>query len=270
MAAGSLRATAGVMALGLAWGATACGGDSGPEGTETSSTASSSSGAGQGGAGQGGAGQGGSGLGGAGGDCFGAGGGLGEGGAPTCNGSSARFVTHVVSACLGPDQSFGQDKLPAIVEGPPRGGGCCSGSLDVVSLGNGGSITVAFEGNSILDGPGPDFLVFENAFYPGGDTTKPYAELATVEVSADGVTWSAFPCTAVAYPYGTCAGWHPVFASPESGDIDPLDPDAAGGDPFDLAEVGLAEARFVRITDRPDLPSVFDLDAVGIVNAACP
>ena len=37
------------------------------------------------------------------------------------------------------------------------GRGCSAGSLDVVSLGNGGSITVAFTDNAIVDGPGPDF-----------------------------------------------------------------------------------------------------------------
>jgi hypothetical protein len=52
--------------------------------------------------------------------------------------------------------------------------------------------------------------------------------------------------------------------------IDPLDPTVAGGDPFDLADIGAPLARFVRITDRPDVPGSFDLDAVGIVNAACP
>ena len=44
-------------------------------------------------------------------------------------------------------------------------------------------------------------------------------------------------------------------------------------DAFDLADVGLVEARWVRITDRVDLQGmngVFDLDAVGLVNAACP
>lgn len=68
----------------------------------------------------------------------------------------------------------------------------------------------------------------------------------------------------------SCAGWHPVYANPGANSIDPLDPSVAGGDPFDLADVGLSMARFVRISDRADLPTVFDLDAVGIVNAACP
>jgi hypothetical protein len=51
--------------------------------------------------------------------------------------------------------------------------------------------------------------------------------------------------------------------------IDPTDPSVAGGDAFDLADVGLTRARFVRVTDRPDLATVFDLDAVSIVHGTC-
>lgn len=174
----------------------------------------------------------------------------------------------MVSACFGAGESFGHAKLPDNVYGPPKGGGCCAGSLDVCSLGNGGTITVAFD-VAIVDGPGVDFLVFENAFDEGGDPMDPFAELATVEVSPDGISWTAFPCTATAYPYGSCAGWHPVFGNADTG-VDPLDPTTAGGDPFDLADIGVPFARFVRITDRADMPGSFDLDAVGVVNAGCP
>lgn len=223
--------------------------------------------AGGGGAAGGGGRGGGGGAAGEGGSCLSGGYG---GGAESCEGPGARFATGVVSACFGAGQGFGQDRFPDVVLGPPKGAGCCGGSLDVLSLGNGGSIVVSFNGNAIVDGPGPDLLVFENSFYLGSDPAKPFAELATVEVSADGVSWSAFPCTATQYPYGSCAGWHPVFANPEDDTIDPLDPSSAGGDPFDLADLGVPLARFVRITDRADLPDVFDLDAVAVVNAQCP
>lgn len=192
------------------------------------------------------------------------------GGPPVCNGPGARFVTDVISVQYGPGQDFGQDQMPEIVYGPPGGAGCCTGSTDVVSLGNGGQIVVAFAGNGIADGPGPDFVVFENAFFVGGDPLLVFAELATVEVSTDGVDWVEFPCTAVDAPYGDCAGWHPVMLD---GDDGPIDVATAGGDAFDLADVGLSWARYVRITDRSDLEGptgVFDLDAVGIVNASCP
>jgi hypothetical protein len=181
------------------------------------------------------------------------------------------FVGSIVDVTYGPGAGFGQDELPCVVMGPPHGGGDLEGSLDVLSLGNGGSITLAFGAQTIVDGPGADFIVFENPFYPGGDASAVFAELATVSVSDDGVTWKSFPCTALDAPFGSCAGWHPVEANPDNG-IDPTDPSVAGGDAFDLADVGLSTARFVRITDRVDqvgFAGAFDLDAVALVHATC-
>jgi hypothetical protein len=186
---------------------------------------------------------------------------------------ASRFATQVVSFTAGPGPTTGQEQLPDIVLGPPKGGGASMGSLDVCTLGNGGTITLGFAPSGIVDRPGPDFIVFENAFDVNGDPTKPFAELGTVAVSDDGVTFHEFPCTATTYPYGSCAGWHPVFANADTNEIDPTDPSVAGGDAFDLADLGLSEARFVRITDRVDqtgTAGTFDLDAVSIVHAACP
>jgi hypothetical protein len=189
-----------------------------------------------------------------------------------------RFVTKVVSATYGDCAGFGLTSMPAVIEGPPAGGGALAGSLDVVSLGYKGEIVLGFEPNSIVDGPGADFIVFENAFWAGGDSTRPAAELADVSVSDDGVTWKTFPCTpASGPPYGSCAGWRPVYSAPGNG-ISPVDPSVAGGDPFDLAELGLTSARFVRIRDLgtvmcPTNPANkqttvgFDLDAVALVHA---
>lgn len=184
-----------------------------------------------------------------------------------------RFATGATDHAFGDGQNAGQAAFPAPLLGPPKGFGCCKGSLDVVSLGNGGTVTLEFGDTLITDGPGPDFIVFENAFFIGGDETKPFAELATVEVSEDGQSWHAFECTASAPPYGSCAGWRPVFANAGENALDPLDPEVAGGDAFDLGAIGVGQARYVRITDRPDLTGtngVFDLDAVGVVNALCP
>jgi hypothetical protein len=195
-----------------------------------------------------------------------------EGGA-TMDACVSHFATSVESFTAGPGPTTGQSDLPQIVLGPPRGGGTTHGSLDVATLGNGGSITLGFAPSVIVDRPGPDFIVFENAFYVNGDASKPFAELATVEVSEDGQTFHAFPCTATAYPYDSCAGWHAVLANADENSIDPTDPAVAGGDAFDLADLGLARARFVRITDRVDQTGTagsFDLDAVSIVHASCP
>ena len=154
--------------------------------------------------------------------------------------------------------------------GPPVGGGATHGGTDVVSLGSGGTIVLELDEAGIVDGDGPDLIVFENAFLVGDDPTLPYAEPAAVAVSEDGTSWTEFPCRSDAYPYDGCAGWRPVLSSPENG-IDPTDPALAGGDAFDLADVGVAHARFVRIRDLglglPAPPSAgFDLDAVASVH----
>lgn len=191
-----------------------------------------------------------------------------------------RFVTAVTSFTPGECAGFGIPSMPGVVEGPPVGGGDLQGSLDVVSLGVGGEIVVSFEPNAIVDGPGPDFIVFENAFYAAGDPSKPAADLGEVSVSEDGATWKTWPCApASAPPYGACAGWHPVYSAPGNG-ISPVDPKTAGGEAYDLADVGLTSAKLVRIRDmkttttcdaRPKPTNAgFDLDAVAIVNAKTP
>jgi hypothetical protein len=203
---------------------------------------------------------------------------------------ASRFVTGVVSFDPGPCAGFGQSAMPGIVEGPPVGGGTSHGSTDVVSLGNGGSIVLSFAPNAIVDGPGPDFIVFENAFWVGGNPNDIYAEPGEVSVSDDGTKWTTFPCTptldpqsphgtGVAPPYGTCAGWQAVYSAPGNG-ISPLDPSVAGGLALDLATVGVTHARYVRIVDKTDeaCPEAgpdpntngFDLDAIAIVNGALP
>ena len=186
------------------------------------------------------------------------------------------FITAVTSFTPGPNAGFGQDRMPDIVYGPPVGTGDLFGSVDVVSLGDQGEIIVEL-GHYIVDGPGPDFIVFENPFLIGGDPTNPFAEPGEVSVSEDGKTWSTFPCVGPfecdinGYPYGSCAGWHPIYSNPDNG-ISPFDPVAAGGDVFDLADIGVKRAKFIRIRDMNRVCSGpptagFDLDAISIINA---
>jgi hypothetical protein len=169
---------------------------------------------------------------------------------------------------------FGSERLPDVVLGPPQGGGTGAGSTDVCSLGCGGSIVVEL-GVRAVDGPGPDLIVFENAFETGAGGV--FAEPGEVSVSADGVEWRTFECVLDGEPaLAGCAGVTPVLANPDNG-LDPTDPAVAGGDAFDLADVGLPAARFVRILDRTgdyygSTPwctapkGGFDLDAVSVVN----
>jgi hypothetical protein len=185
----------------------------------------------------------------------------------------SRTIACVEAFTPGEAAGFGMDELPDIIYGEPKGGGISMGGTDVLSLGAGGEITVGFGGNSIVDGPGADFILFENAFYVGGDPAKPWKELGEVSVSEDGEEFIAFPCASETYPFEGCAGWHAVIAGPGSG-VSSFDPEEAGGDPFDLATIGLGAARFVRVKDLAtwgQAPSAgFDLDAIAIVNPAVP
>jgi hypothetical protein len=220
---------------------------------------------------------------------------IGEAGYPLGDGAflrASRFVTGVVSFTPTDCAGYGQSSMPGIVEGPPVGGGTDHGSTDVVSLGSGGSIVVSFAPNAIVDGPGSDFIVFENPFWIGGSSSDPYAEPGEVSVSDDGVTWTTFSCTptldpqasngtGVAGPFGNCGGWQIVYSAPGNG-ISPVDPTNAGGLALDLAAVGVTRATYVRIVDKTheDCPEAgagarpttngFDLDAIAIINAEQP
>jgi hypothetical protein len=172
------------------------------------------------------------------------------------------FADRVVSTVLGEGSGYGRDRLPDVVLGPPDGAGANAGSLDVLSLGREGTIVLEFTDLGVADGEGADLLVFENPF--GG-----WVETGAVSVSDDGDTWYEWPCAAPAATTG-CAGVNSVFASSNNG-IDPTDPRVAGGDAFDLADLGIARARYVRIRDTGANTYVgtsggFDLDAVAVVH----
>lgn len=199
-----------------------------------------------------------------------------------------------------PDSRFGATSLPGIVLGPPGDSASTTGSTSVASLGNGGRAVLELTQVRIEDGPGPDFIVFENAFFVGAAPTSPdedyqiFAEPGIVEVSIDGEQWFQFPFDeqALDEARGTnidkdlyerlqgLAGITPTFTGNWTVPNDPLtwDPDGqggvsgAGGDAFDLATVGLSEARFIRLTDADSQSGPagsaegFDLDAVVVLN----
>lgn len=117
----------------------------------------------------------------------------------------------------------------------------------VVSLGDGGWITLAFD-RPIRNGAGADFAVFENGF---GDT---FLELAFVEVSSNGVDFFRFDAVSLTATDVQVGGF---------GELDPTNlNNLAGkyrggfGTPFDLQElVGVSplldvtQIGFVRIVD---------------------
>jgi hypothetical protein len=180
-------------------------------------------------------------------------------------GATDPFADDIVSVDLGEGSGFGQADLPHIVLGAPEGAGANAGGVDVLSLGRGGSIVLEFIDILIEDGPGDDLLVFENAF-PG------WLELGIVAVSEDGETWHEWSCDLedAAGGYPGCAGVAPVLSSSLNG-LDPTDPFEAGGDAYDLSDLTIDIARFIRITDSgvnmyEANSGGFDLDAVAAIH----
>ena len=79
--------------------------------------------------------------------------------------------------------SFGEESLALGVPG---------GTMDVISLGDGGTATLTFA-SPICNAEGPDFAVFENGLVNAQDTTLCFLEIAFVEVSSDGENFFRFP-----------------------------------------------------------------------------
>lgn len=172
--------------------------------------------------------------------------------------------------------------------------GPADGTLNVVSLGDGGSITLTFA-TPIANGPGADLAVFENGFDTGGPF---FAELAYVEVSSNGSDFFRFPSVSLTQTQTQVETF---------GTIDPTDVyNLAGkhgvleGTPFDLQELvgvspllnvdAVTHVRIVDVVGRitpigafaPSLDSLgniindpyntpfdvggFDLDAVAVLN----
>ncbi|MFO0689726.1 MAG: DUF4465 domain-containing protein [Myxococcota bacterium] len=131
-------------------------------------------------------------------------------------------------------------------------GAATANALDVVSLGDGGSITLHFA-EPIHNGPGDDLAVYENGFAAIGGL---FAELAFVEVASNGLDFAPFPATAL-----------PAFAVGSFDTLDPTDYHGLAGrhaigegTGFDLADlardpavvagsVDLQQIHYVRITD---------------------
>jgi hypothetical protein len=83
---------------------------------------------------------------------------------------------------------------PRAVIGRPAEFENFEGRTHVYSLGKAGTITLAFD-DAIVNGPGPDFAVFENGFYAGDSM---FAEFAFVEVATTTNAWARFPVTTFA------------------------------------------------------------------------
>jgi YVTN family beta-propeller protein len=177
----------------------------------------------------------------------------------------------VVSFTPGTGAGFGQNYYDENVLGPPDPDPLLheynpsNKPQEILSLGEGGEIIMEFQDNYIIDGEGIDFTVFENVFYFFG-TTDPFIEAAFVAASMDGETWFEFPWDTTTWE--GFAGVTPMFNGQN-----PTDPIVSGGDQFDLNDIGLPYAKYIKLTDLGSVKQEgpfngdFDLDAVVAVNS---
>lgn len=178
------------------------------------------------------------------------------------------------------------------------------GTSEIVSIGEGGHLTVAFNEPVRNDAGNPfglDLLIFGNAFYvdtayPNGVAGGLFAEGGSISVSADGINFfdvlnvdadGAFPTLGFLDPTGavTVPGQGQVTGTIESDFTKPVDPNfdptgltlaeilagyngSGGGVGIDIGLLGLSEISFVRI-DNP-LGSGFTPEIDGFSDVAVP
>ncbi len=160
------------------------------------------------------------------------------------------WADSVVSYSFGTNTDFGQDLpyFPANVTGMPdtsaRFNAPSAIPEEICALGFGGEIILKFSDNVIKNGQGADFIVFENAFeiQYGQRAGEIFAEPAKVAVSQDGIIFYEFPYDSTTLE--GCAGITPTYGGEEF-----LDPELSGGNSFDLDDVQLDSALYVKITD---------------------
>ena len=173
------------------------------------------------------------------------------------------------------------------------------------SLGKNGDITFGFD-VTITNGPGKDFIVFENPFFINSQPGKIFAELMYVEVSTDGINFAKFPSISNTpgpgsiYPNNVTnlAGVWPVYANvgEDGNDMepDPFNSNEAGGDAFDLddlvnhplvqsGDIDLQNINYIKlidilgdgsnldsrgspIYDPTDMDNGAEVDAISVIN----
>ena len=163
-----------------------------------------------------------------------------------------------ISDSFSPPASFGS---AASALGPENaydfGTGLPSTSpTTVVSLGDGGSITLTFA-SPLSDAPGPDFAVFENSF------NDSFLELAFVEVSSDGAHFERFPTHSLTQTDHQITQTSTQFNAIDATDLDGLAGKyrAGWGTPFDLS---LLAGR--PLLDVQNITAVRIVDVVGALD----
>lgn len=208
---------------------------------------------------------------------------VGEGGTAS---PAAALADEVFEAPGATFDGFGD---PSRATNGVRGGGPNGGSFDVYSLDDAARpyLSLGWSGRRVMDGPGADLVVFENAFRLMSGMDQ-FMDPMVVSVSRDGRVWVDLPHDYVAPDerlyvrdpdaWQGFAGRTPVLLHTEEHPVDPFDPIAAGGDAFDLAAlpsdggegdaIRLEGARYVRLEsasrrNNPDVGAPFPRDVAG-------
>jgi YVTN family beta-propeller protein len=180
------------------------------------------------------------------------------------------WADSIVNFMPGDGAGFGQNYAPDNVLGPPdQSPGlneytATTSPQELLSLGHNGEIVLFFDDNTIVNGPGADFTVFENVFISRFDN-QPFIEAGIVSVSQDGTEFFEFP-----YDTSTWDGLAGI--TPTKNNYEFMNPRLSGGDQFDLDDLGLKWANYVKIKDLGDIKSEgawnadFDLDAIVALN----
>ncbi len=185
------------------------------------------------------------------------------------------FPSQIYSVSYGDNSGFGQKQLPDNIFSAPKGNGHAAGSVDVLSLGNNGTITLSFDDIYIVDGIGNDFTVFENAFGSQIGETVSYTEPAQVSIYDNyNSQWKSYMCSLQdETTLEQCAGILPVFSNSEMNKIPYQNRDFSGGDSFDLHDLKVFYSDMIQMNDlgMNRLPhgsnnAGFDLDALAAIN----
>lgn len=167
-------------------------------------------------------------------------------------------------------------------------------STDLVTVGRGGSLVLAFD-HAVTNDPanpyGVDLLVFGNSFYidNGGVADGLFGGVGTIEVSADGLDWRLITGVAADGAFPTLGYSDVTDPFQATGTVltdftRPVDPafnasgktfaeliaaygSSGGGAGVDLASVGLSSASFVRISVASDSAFTAQIDAISDVSA---
>jgi hypothetical protein len=226
--------------------------------------------------------------------------------AVSVNTASAQFATQVVSYNPGSIASAGYTTPATALGSPERFTGELTpfgdevtifnpafGTDEIVSIGEGGQITLKLSNYVLPDATGPEIGVFTNVGLVYGDFVNeivgdPAAtfdeSIADVAVSADGITWVGFGPVNFNLPtqgYSDTAGTVPSnFQLPFTGVVsdfdgltynDPVNPDvfdllsgSGGGTWLDISSLVIDKVGYIRFSVAPGAGMNFELDAVSI------